>query len=271
MITRKLLKYLNKDTAADREAESQAIEDSRNTPSELSTEDTADFSGAEMEREEEAGMASQVDKPGDALSEEETGDEGLVSGGQAVEEGARKSQVETPVEAAGDDADDDEDEDDDEAIIRDEELLPEASYDPLGGAYDLRDGRLIEQTARESRDKPLPWSSKVKSAKDFFHTELLYRFDLLELEEREGLRGSYRVEIRNHNNESWTVKIGDDIEVVKGWENANSSLSMNERDFLHLVNGRINPQIAILARKIRVSGDFKKAVTFQSFLYPYKE
>jgi putative sterol carrier protein len=43
---------------------------------------------------------------------------------------------------------------------------------------------------------------------------------------------------------------------------------MQQKDFLDVINGILNPQLAILSQKIKVVGDVKKAVFFQSVLAP---
>ena len=136
--------------------------------------------------------------------------------------------------------------------------------DPLAPAYDLERGTLLDQ----QQSAAASWRSEVRTAKEFFNSELLYRFDILEMEERDLITGKYRIELKGYQGGVWTISIGNDMEVVNRKEDADLVLTMQQRDFLLMVNGRLNPQLAILGNKIKLQGDVKRAVWFQTLLYP---
>src|SRR5438105_1353369 len=50
-----------------------------------------------------------------------------------------------------------------------------------------------EPFAEEEPPPPPAWRSKVDSPKDFFSTEVVYRFDILPDTDQKELRGSYRI------------------------------------------------------------------------------
>lgn len=141
--------------------------------------------------------------------------------------------------------------------------------DPFAPAYDLEHGRPIQE--RVSSGAALPWKSKIKTPKDFFAEELLYRFDILERQDRDELRGKYRVELKGFKGGIWTVDLGDELTVVNRREEAEIVLTMQQKDFIHLVNGEMNPQLLILAQKLKVQGDIRKAVKFENLLVPSSE
>ena len=138
--------------------------------------------------------------------------------------------------------------------------------DPLAPAYDLEHGELLEP-APASRNA-LPWSSRVQNAKEFFSSEMLYRYDLLEREQQKELKGRYRVELRGFKGGVWTIEIDNELGIVNRREDAEVVLSMQQRDFLQLVNGDLNPQLAILSQKMRVQGDVRRAIALQAILVP---
>lgn len=141
--------------------------------------------------------------------------------------------------------------------------------DPMAPAFDLEHGSPLRGENVLDHDAPTyPHRSKIKSAKEFFNTEILYRFDILEDHERVDLRGDYRIELRGFQGGVWTIRIGDVIEVVNRREDAEISIVMQQRDFLQLVNGTLNPQLAIFAQKMRITGDLRKAILFQLILTP---
>lgn len=196
------------------------------------------------------------------------------------------SEVEPAVEASSDSAEDpddlaqgDEEEEqeseeaeEDSVAASDAEQSASAIDDPLAPAYDLEDGELFDEDDFLEEQKPkLPWSSRVQSAKDFFATEILYRFDILEMDMRRTLAGNYRFEIKGYQGGVWTLGVGEELSVVNRREEADIVLTMYQRDFLQLVNGELNPQLAILAQKLRVQGDIRKAMAFQDIILPQRD
>jgi hypothetical protein len=157
-----------------------------------------------------------------------------------------------------------EEEEEEGQIIQGEEDLEHVQDDPLAPAYDLERGTLLDK----QQPGNLPWRSDVRTAKEFFNTELLYRFDILERHHREQIAGRYRIELKGYQGGVWSIIIGDDMEVVNRKEDAEIVLIMQQRDFLQMINGHLNPQLAILGNKMKIVGDVKKAVWFQSMLYP---
>ena len=147
--------------------------------------------------------------------------------------------------------------------IQDEDGAAEESPscdDPIEEAAGLGDG-----------GNELPWRSEVENAKEFFSTELLYRFDILEEDERAFLAGSYRLELKGYRGGVWTLNLGDDIDVINRKENANVVLTMDQRDFLEIVNGNLNPQLCLVSKKVRIKGDVEKVTAFQALLSPPRE
>ena len=120
----------------------------------------------------------------------------------------------------------------------------------------------------EHIEEKLPWSSRIKSTKEFFNTEILYRYDILEEQVRSSIEGSYRIELEGSDKDTWSLKLGLSLDVSNKKEDADIVLNISERDFLNLINGELNPQIAILAEKLKVTGDLSKALAFQNVLAP---
>jgi hypothetical protein len=141
--------------------------------------------------------------------------------------------------------------------------------DPLAPAYDLEGGAQFDSF--EESPSGLPFQSKIESAKEFFSTEVLYRFDIIEPQELEPIKGSYRIELTGENGGVWSLKIGDQLEVSNSKEEADTILAMRETDFLEVVNGKLNPQLSILSQKIKVTGAVKQAIRLQEILAPRPE
>jgi len=191
--------------------------------------------------------------------------------------GSSRAQSRNLADAAdADDADDASSADEEEELSAEEllEITPvsvpekvisveeeEEHDDPLSEVYVLEEA--LPPPKRDTRSK-----YKVASAKEFFNTEVLYRYDLLEEAEKETIKGRYRIELKGFQGGIWTVEVGNELTVANRSEEADVVISMQQKDFLDLINGGLNPQLAMLSQKIKIIGDVKKAVFFQSVLAP---
>lgn len=161
---------------------------------------------------------------------------------------------------------DDDSEEDEEEVSSNEG--GEGSDDPLGAAYCLDDGSPISDTEEDV----LPWRSDVKTPREFFSTEILYRYDILEPHEQDALKGTYRLELKGQDGGIWSIVVDQELRCENAKDqDADIVLSMHGKDFMNLINGRLNPQLAILAQRIKVKGDTRRAVIFQSLLTPTAE
>jgi hypothetical protein len=129
-----------------------------------------------------------------------------------------------------------------------------------------RGGR--ERGRRDDDTPRIPPRAKVASAKDFFTDEAIYRFDIMEVPRREELKGDYRIEVKGNKGGVWTLKVDTGLEIVNRREDAAVVVSIQQKDFIQLVNGDLNPQMAILAQKMKVSGEMRSIATLQSLLVP---
>jgi hypothetical protein len=195
-------------------------------------------------------------------------DEGDSDEGASVGRPASSAVDEFIEEDLDDDAEVDGDDDDETQPALAEGELTEGIDDPLAPGYDLEFGEPIPQSTQDRGRDSARWKTNIDSAKDFFATELLYRFDILEPAERGELAGTYRIELRGYKGGVWTLNIGDDLEVLNRREEAEVVLAMQQHDFLQLVNGQLNPQLAILSQKVKIQGDIHKITAFNALLSP---
>lgn len=187
------------------------------------------------------------------------------------------------------------DEDDEEEIMEDseeddideedsEELRAEAAdsdiddgldddhFDELPDEEEDEEGMDDEPYRRKDRGfggrgKPMK-RAQIEKAKEFFNTEILYRFDILENKERDSIKGKYRIELKGYNGGVWSLDLGNDIVINNKREDAEIVMSLKHADFLNIVNGKLNPQLAITAQKLKITGDIRKALEFNQILLP---
>lgn len=164
------------------------------------------------------------------------------------------------------------DESEDDSSGHDSEVSRvETNFDEIEMVYDLDRGSPFRGSDIEDNGEGLPWRSRVTSAKEFFQGEMLYRYDLLADQEREALEGSYRVELKGNKGGVWTIFLERDISIFNRREDAEIVFTMRSSDFISMVNGDINPQLAILAKKISIRGDLAKALHFHELFAPARD
>lgn len=169
------------------------------------------------------------------------------------------------------DLDEEEDDDEDYEVEEVEPLEDDENLQPIedtfGTAFDLDHGRPLDE-----EEEDIPWrSSKVKTAKEFFKTELLYKYDILDDTQREPLKGSLSVELRGKDGGIWTVTFGDDLNIANVAEDSDATISMKHLDFVNLVNGDINPELAKVANKVKFLGNKELARKYYSFILPSRD
>lgn len=138
--------------------------------------------------------------------------------------------------------------------------------DPMAGAFDLDGGDRFESF--ENADENVPWKNKVENPKEFFNSEIVYRFDIIAPEELNAMKGDYRIELRGSEGGVWSVQIADQLKVTNTHEEADTVMTMNHRDFMDIVNGVLNPQLALLSKKIEIKGNSEKAMRVQDLFAP---
>jgi len=82
----------------------------------------------------------------------------------------------------------------------------------------------------------------------------------------QGLNASYQFDLSGEGGGKWQVLInGDNCEVKEGSHpSPNITISMSAQDYLDLVTGKLNPQMAFMTGKLRLTGDMGLALRLQS-------
>ncbi len=149
--------------------------------------------------------------------------------------------------------------------------LPEDDYEDFETVYDLDRGSTFRGSDTCEDSSRVPWNNKIETAKEFFNAEILYRFDILNQADKEELSGTYRIELRVFKGGIWTMRLANHLEVSNRREEADVVLSMRQSNFLQIINGEVNPQLAILAKKVRITGNVRRALAFQKLLAPVRD
>jgi len=84
-------------------------------------------------------------------------------------------------------------------------------------------------------------------------------------EAAQGLNAVYQFDLSGEGGGKWQVSINNDNCDIK--EGAHSSpsvtISMAAQDYLDMIAGKLNPQMAFMTGKLRISGDMGLALRFQ--------
>jgi putative sterol carrier protein len=82
----------------------------------------------------------------------------------------------------------------------------------------------------------------------------------------QGLNAVYQFDLSGEGGGKWQVAINNDAcEVKEGAHpSPNTTISMAAQDYLDMINGKLNPQMAFMSGKLRISGDMGLAVRIQS-------
>ncbi len=79
-------------------------------------------------------------------------------------------------------------------------------------------------------------------------------------EEARKIDATYKFVVAGNQGGTWVFQCRDPLKVTEEDSDADCVLNMEEADFVALGNGKLNPQIAFLMGKIKLSGDLELAL-----------
>jgi putative sterol carrier protein len=81
----------------------------------------------------------------------------------------------------------------------------------------------------------------------------------------QGLDAVYQFDLSGEGGGKWQVLINNDKCEVKEGEHPspNITISMSAQDYLDMVSGKLNPQMAFMTGKLRIAGDMGLALRLQ--------
>jgi putative sterol carrier protein len=84
-----------------------------------------------------------------------------------------------------------------------------------------------------------------------------------------GLTAVYQFNVSGPGGGSWHADIANGGCAVSQGEAASPSITINvgDEDWMSIVNGRLNPQVAFMTGKLKVSGDMGLAMRLQSIFF----
>jgi putative sterol carrier protein len=84
-------------------------------------------------------------------------------------------------------------------------------------------------------------------------------------EAAQGLNAVYQFDISGEGGGKWQISINNDkCDIKEGAHpSPNVTISMAAQDYLDMAAGKLNPQMAFMSGKLRISGDMGLALRFQ--------
>src|SRR5438105_1594936 len=81
-----------------------------------------------------------------------------------------------------------------------------------------------------------------------------------------GLNAVYQFDLSGDGGGQWQVKIKDGTGAVKDGKNPspNITISMTAQDYLDMLSGKLNGQVAFMSGKLRIAGDMGLALRMQT-------
>ncbi|MGH7813650.1 MAG: SCP2 sterol-binding domain-containing protein [Candidatus Binataceae bacterium] len=81
-----------------------------------------------------------------------------------------------------------------------------------------------------------------------------------------GLNATYQFDLSGDGGGKWAVSIANDACTVKEGPAAspNITISMSAQDYLDMIGGKLNGQVAFMSGKLRIAGDMGLALRMQS-------
>ena len=83
-----------------------------------------------------------------------------------------------------------------------------------------------------------------------------------------GLNAAYQFNLTGDTGGSWVIEIRPDKKEVRVGveEGCQCAITMTDKDFMAMVSGGLNPQMAFMTGKLRVKGDMGLALKLQTIL-----
>ena len=80
------------------------------------------------------------------------------------------------------------------------------------------------------------------------------------------INATYKFIVTGDNGGTWRVVLGADPKVEEGEGDAQCTITVGDEDFVNIVGGKLNPQMAFMSGKLKVQGDMGLAMKLGNVL-----
>jgi putative sterol carrier protein len=106
------------------------------------------------------------------------------------------------------------------------------------------------------------------TTKEFFESKLKDRLaDAAEAEKAKAEVGAvYKFVINGDGGGTWLVNLKDEVGITEGDGEASCTVTVEDADFVEIIEGRLNGQMAFMQGKLKIDGDMSLAMKLQTVL-----
>ncbi len=105
----------------------------------------------------------------------------------------------------------------------------------------------------------------IDSPKEFFNQQVQSKLEKNKDKIRE-LSCTYKFVVTGDDGGVWRIHCKDEPSVEEGEGEADCTLTISDKNFVKMVNGKLNPQMAFMMRKLKVEGEMALALKLGSFI-----
>ena len=83
-----------------------------------------------------------------------------------------------------------------------------------------------------------------------------------------GINATYQFSLAGDDGGDWTMELSEAVKEVREGptDDASCTISMSAADFMAMLNGQLNPQMAFMTGKLKVAGEMGLALKLQAIL-----
>ncbi|GMT49653.1 MAG: sterol-binding domain-containing protein [bacterium] len=105
----------------------------------------------------------------------------------------------------------------------------------------------------------------AENPKDFFNQVLQSKLEKNKDKIKE-LSCTYKFVITGDDGGVWRIHCKDEPSIEEGEGEADCTITMSDKNFVKMVSGKLNPQMAFMMRKLKVEGEMSLALKLGSFM-----
>lgn len=105
----------------------------------------------------------------------------------------------------------------------------------------------------------------MATPKDIFEKDIPANL-VTQADKAKSMNATYKFNVTGGNGGVWRVVLGENPRVEAGEGDAQCTITVGDEDFVNIVGGKLNPQMAFMSGKLKVQGDMGLAMKLGTVL-----